>query len=118
MPQRRGVGPTPGVTRRGPDLMSAGSGGGNVDQTAPGGSASATLGGVRHVLDGDFRGLMRLADRHLLVEAMMAGMLDMMATHLGIGVQGTRLHRSRLGNSRLVGNSRLGDGRLRRCAGA
>src|SRR5216683_4455544 len=51
------------------------------------GSASAALGGGRNVLDRGLRDLVRLERAHLLVGAMMADMLDMMAAHLGIGVQ-------------------------------
>src|SRR6266404_2270959 len=54
------------------------------------GSASAALGSGRDVLDRGLRDPVRLERAHL-VSAMMADMLDMVTTHLGIGVQRIRL---------------------------
>src|SRR5258705_8601227 len=67
------------------------------------GSASAALGSGRNVLDRGLRGLVRLDRAHLLVRTMMADMLDMMAAHLGIGVQRTGLRLAGLGGRRLGG---------------
>jgi len=51
---------------------------------------------------------MRLVRHHLLVDAMMAGMPDMMAAHLGIGVQRTLVRLRRLVHLRRLGRRRLG----------
>ena len=64
-------------------------------------TVSAALGGMRHVLDRDLRELVHLERAHPLVEAMMAVMRDVMAAHLGIGVQHARLHPLGLDDGRL-----------------
>src|SRR5258706_6362323 len=79
---KNGAGPQPlGKQWRGPGLVSAGRGRAMWSSHARG-LASAALGGGR-VLD-------RLDRAHLLVGAMMASMLDMIAAHLRLGVQGHR----------------------------
>src|SRR5258705_7924113 len=83
---KNSAGPPPlGKQWRGPGLVSAGRGGATWSSHARG-LALAALGGGRQ-LD-SLRRLMRLDRAHLLVGGMMAGMLDMMAAHLRIGVQG------------------------------
>src|SRR6516225_7517653 len=94
--------PAHAMGRRGPDRLSA-KDGGAFGSSRFRGLASAALGGGREALGCDLRGLMRFVRHHLLVNAMMAGMPDMMAAHPGIGVERTfvRLcrfvHLSRLG---------------------
>src|SRR5258707_928959 len=71
-----------------------------ADQAAPA-NVSAALGGMRNMLDRDFGGFVHLERAHMLVEAMMTVMPDMMAAHLGIGVQHAWLHLFGLDNGRL-----------------
>ena len=71
----------------GPGLISARDSAGQWDEAAPRGSVSAALGGRCRVLDRDLRELMLLERDDPLVGMVMARMLVVMATHLGIGVQ-------------------------------
>src|ERR1700722_4885660 len=72
---------------RGPGLISAKDSAGQWDEATPRGSVSAALGGRCRVLDRDLRELMLLEHTDPLVGMVMAVMLVMMASHLGIGIQ-------------------------------